>query len=68
MQNFGYIFFKKSKKKGKFLAKLPKCILWGKPPFLFRENSPKFKRGLKRNRNGVFTFLFANFDIKRKTN
>ena len=57
----------KEKKKGKFLTKLPKSILRGKPPFLFRENSPKFKRGLIKNGNEVFMFLSPKFNIKRKT-
>ena len=58
----------KENKKGKFLAKFPKFIFKGQAPFLFRENSPKFKRGLKGKLNEVFEFLIVHFDIKRNIN
>ena len=45
----------KRKIKGKFLTKLPKFILRGKPPFLF-EKIPQVQKRANKERKRVFTF------------
>jgi len=51
---------KKQKKKGKFLTKLPKYILRGKPPFLSEKIPPSSKEAEKENKWGIHVFDCQN--------